>query len=268
MNNNSNSKPTLDSRSVPALFAVLIPCLGSAAHAADGTRDSQAIASNGPAQASAAQSDSAEDSTHSWSGETVVVQGKHNGYSASDAGSATRTNTPLIDVPQSVQVLTSSLIADQDRRTLADALVNVSGVVPTKPEESSLTQPIVRGFPAEIYLDGLPVYGINAVADPTSLTGVERIDVVKGPTGTMYGGGAGAPLGGLINVDAVRPQDKAAGYVAFRGGSFSTLNPYADVNVPFGDTVAARITGEYQRNESWIDQVKGYRWSIQPSLLF
>jgi iron complex outermembrane receptor protein len=211
--------------------------------------------------------DSAQ-SSNSWAGDTVIVTGKRDGYVVPEGGSATRTNTPLINVPQSVQVLTSSLIADQDRRTLADALVNVSGVTPTKPEESAIAQPLVRGFPAEIYLDGLPAFGINALADPTSLTGVERIEVVKGPTSTVYGGGAGAPLGGLINVVSVRPKAEAGGYVALRGGSFSTVNPYVDFNMPAGDRVAARITGEYQRNDSWIDRVEGERWSIQPSVSF
>ncbi len=207
------------------------------------------------------------DAEQSWAGD-IVVTAKSNGYVLHEGSSATRTDTPLINVPQSVQVLNSSLIRDQDRRTLADALVNVSGVTPTKPEESAIAQPLVRGFPAEIFLDGLPAFGINALADPTSLTAVERIEVVKGPTGTVYGGGAGAPLGGLINVVSVRPQSKFGGYVAFRAGSFSTLNPYADLNVPLADAIAARITGEYQRNESWIDRVEGYRWSIQPSISF
>ena len=104
-----------------------------------------------------------------WTSKTVIVTARPQGYTAFDAGSATRTSTPLIDVAQSVQVLTRSLIDEQDRRTLTDALVNVSGVIPTKPEESVLVQPIVRGFPAEIYLDGLPVFGVSAAADPASL---------------------------------------------------------------------------------------------------
>ena len=214
-----------------------------------------------------AQAPQADANSESW-GEEIVVTAKRDGYMSHDGTAATRTDTPLIEVPQSVQVINGSLIKDQDRRTLADALVNVSGVFATRPEESALAQPIIRGFPAEIYQDGLPTYGINAVADPTSLTGVERIEVLKGPTSTVYGGGAGAPLGGLINVDAVRPTDKFGGYVAFRSGSFSTLNPYADLNVPLTGATHARITGEYQRNTSWIDLAKGNRWSIQPSISF
>ncbi len=199
----------------------------------------------------------------------IVVTGTRDGYGVEDTTTATKTPTPLIDIPQSVQVITRALIQEQDRRTLGDALVNVSGVTPTRPEEALFTSPIVRGFPAEIYLDGLPMYGATQAAnDPTSLVGVERIDVVKGPTSTLYAGGVGTPLGGLINIESVRPDDKLGGTVAFRTGSFGTVDPYADLNAPLGAGIAARITGEYQRNGSWIDRVKADRWSVQPSISF
>ncbi len=68
--------------------------------------------------------------------------------------------------------------------------------------------------------------------DPTSLIGTEQIDVVKGPNSTMYGGGLGSPLGGLIDVVSVRPEPTLSGYVGLRGGSFGTFDPYGDVNVP------------------------------------
>ncbi len=202
--------------------------------------------------------------------ETVQVQANADGsYAALDSSSATRTNTPLIDVPQSVETLTHNLLVEQDARTLADALVNVSGVTPTKPEEVLFTPIIIRGFPAEIYVDGLPTYGgTGAPADPTSLVGIERIDVLKGPTATLYGGGIGTPLGGLINIVSERPESKAAGVFAFRGGSFGTYGPYADFTMPLGSKAAFRIAGEDQRNQSWIDLVHGDRWSAQPSFLF
>ena len=203
----------------------------------------------------------------SWTPDEIVIMGKREGYGEPDSSSATRTDTPLIETPQSVQVITRTLIKEQDRRTLGEALVNVSGVTPTRSEEVLLTSSIVRGFPAEIYLDGLPVYGATQAAnDPTSLVGVERIDVVKGPTSTLYAGGTGTPLGGLINITSVRPTDRLGGTVAVRGGSFGTIDPYADVNLPLGSSVAARVTGEYQHNSSWIDRLKGERWSLQPSL--
>lgn len=206
------------------------------------------------------------DRAPSWAPD-IVVTAKRDGYSA-DQSSALRTPVPIIETPQSVQVLTRTLIEEQDRRTLADALVNVSGVTPSKPEEAVLVFPTVRGFNADIFIDGLPAFGLTAVNDPTSLVGAERIEVLKGPTSTVYGGGVGAPLGGLINVVSKRPNQTLGGFVAVRGGSFGTINPYGDINVPLSGAVSARIVGEYQHNDSWIDLVKGDRWSIQPSLLF
>ena len=118
----------------------------------------------------------------SWAGDPIVVTARRGGYAVPDTGAATKTDTPLVNVAQSVQVLNRTLIEEQDRRTLADALVNVSGVTPVRSEEVLFTSPIIRGFPAEIYGDGLPFYGATTTAnDPTSLVGVERIDVVKGP---------------------------------------------------------------------------------------
>lgn len=203
----------------------------------------------------------------SWTPNQVLVTARRANYTASDTSAATRTDTPLIEVPQSVQVLTRSLIQEQDRRTLGDALANVSGVVPTRSEELLFIPPLVRGFPAEVYLDGLPIYGGNQQAfDPTSLVGVERIEVLKGPSATLYGGGLGTPLGGIINIESERPNDKFGGFVGLRTGSFSTRNPYANLNLPLAPGVAARIAAEYQENDSWIDQVRGRRSSVQPSL--
>ena len=203
----------------------------------------------------------------SWNIKQVIVTGKRERYAVPAAAAATRTETPLIEVPQSVQVLTRTLLDEQDRRTLGDALVNVSGVVPTRSEEQLLIPPLVRGFPAEVYLDGLPIYAGNQQAfDPTSLVGVEQIDVLKGPSTTLYGGGLGTPLGGVINIETARPNDKFGGSVELRGGSYATKGAASDINIPLSQGVAARIAGEYQSNDSWIDQVHGQRWSLQPSL--
>ena len=200
---------------------------------------------------------------------TVQVLAAERSYTVLENSAGTRTPSPLIQVPQSIEVLDHSLIRDQDRRTLADALVNVSGVTPVKPEEILSMSPIVRGFPAEIYTDGLAMFGNTTTAnDPTSLAGTERIEVVKGPTSTMYGGGLGSPLGGLINVVSVRPRPGLAGYVGLRGGDFGTFDPYGDLNVPLNSRIAARFSGEYQRNDSWVDVVSGDHWSLQPAMFF
>lgn len=210
------------------------------------------------------------DAAPSWTLKPVEVTATRGLYTSSTTSAATRTDTPLLEVPQSVQIITRALLQEQDRRTLGEALVNVSGVTPTRSDENLFIPPIVRGFPAEVYLDGLPLFAGNQQAyDPIGMVGIASITVLKGPSATLYGGGLGTPLGGVINIQSERPDPTAPrGDVAMRAGSFSTWNPSADINVPLSSTVTARIAGEYQRNDSWIDKVHGKRWSLQPSLLF
>ncbi|CDG38096.1 TonB-dependent siderophore receptor, putative [Asaia bogorensis] len=207
--------------------------------------------------------------TSNWSGETITVTGQRQTYAAPISSAATRTNTPLIQVPQSVQVITRTLIQEQDSHSLSAALVNVSGITPTRTDGILFIPPIIRGFPAEVYLDGLPLFAGNQQAfAPTALVGVDRIDVLKGPNATLYGGGLGTPLGGVINIESELPSDKTGGYVAMRGGSYTTLNPSGDINLRLSSRVSFRLAGEYLSDKSYIDRVHGARFSLQPSLLY
>lgn len=180
-----------------------------------------------------------------------TTNGRPSSYTVLDSRSATRTNTPLINVPQSVQVISRKLIDDQGLNSLGSALINVSGVTPTRSDEILFIPPIVRGFPAEVYVDGLPIFAGNQQAyDPDGLVGIRRIDVLKGPSATLYGGGLGTPLGGVINLETERPSDKPGGYVAMRAGSFGTQNPSFDLTGPLTSTIDGRIAGSYQDNDS------------------
>lgn len=201
----------------------------------------------------------------SWAPEIIVTAERNSAY-ALDAASITRTDVPLINTPQSIQVLTRTLLDEQQVATLAEALVNVSGVVPTRPYEALLAQPIIRGFNAQIFVDGLPAFGASAVIDPSSLAGFERIEVAKGPTATLYGGGLGAPVGWLINLVTKTPFGDARYAAAIRTGSFGTANPSWDINQPLGDNVGVRLAGEYLSGSDFIDDVDTQRLSLNPSL--
>lgn len=163
-------------------------------------------------------------------------------------------------------MLNRTLIDEQDLTTLSDALRNISGVVPAQPSEAVLVNPIVRGFEAEIYLDGLALYGDTAASDPSSLIGVERIEVAKGPTSQLFGGGTGAPVGGLINIVSAGPRADASYRVGLRTGSFGTVQPAIDINQPLGSHAAIRIAGEYLDARDAIDAVTNERLTLAPSL--
>ncbi|WP_298915769.1 TonB-dependent receptor [uncultured Algimonas sp.] len=216
------------------------------------------------ALSSAAHAQSSQPPT--WQADEIVVTGERLSlYDASQA-SLTRTPTPLIDVPQSIQVLTRTLLDEQELTTLSDALVNVSGAVPQDPMEAVLANPILRGFEAEIFVDGLIGYGDTATLDPSSLIGVERIEIAKGPTSVLFGGGTGAPVGGLINLVSKRPVADDFAVLGARIGSFGERAVNFDGNVDVQDGRAGfRLAGEWSTQDSHIDAVDADRLALYPS---
>ncbi|WP_294201612.1 TonB-dependent receptor plug domain-containing protein [uncultured Sphingomonas sp.] len=101
---------------IPLLAGAAAPCLLLAMPAGAQAQDASSVTSDAA-------------TAPSWTGD-IIVTGARETYTAPETSAATRTDTPLIQVPQSVQVVTKTLIQEQDRRTLGDALVNVSGVTP------------------------------------------------------------------------------------------------------------------------------------------
>jgi len=204
--------------------------------------------------------------TGGWTADIVVSASR--GYSAPDAVTATRTATPVEEVPQSIQTLTRNLIDEQDLQTLSDALVNVSGVVPNGQEQAVLQATLVRGFSVNTFIDGVPTYMLPAGAgDPGTLVQVERIEVAKGPSATLYGGGSGAPLSGLINLVSRTPVSAFSGELSARLGAFETWGISGGVNLPLAEGIAFRVDGMAEQADSYMDFVTSEKYAVYPSLL-
>lgn len=138
--------------------------------------------------------------------EEVSVTGERDpGYAPRTATTATRTDTPILDVPQSIQVVPAELIRDESATgRLGDLGRNVSGVVPMRPTFPTNTPYFnIRGFNTEYMLrNGHPRMSGAAVSDAVN---VERIEFLKGPSSTLYGEQQG--VGGAVNVVSKRPTD-------------------------------------------------------------
>lgn len=208
-----------------------------------------------------------ETNRDSWATDSVVVTGQTDSFAVPNTATATRTDTPIEKIPQSVQVLTHTLIEEQELQTLPGALTNVSGVTPTSTMQTVLMATLIRGFNVNYYFDGMPTYQLPpGISDPATLINVERIEVAKGPTSTLYGGGSGAPLSGLINVVSRDPGTEFGGSVGLRAGNYDTLGVDADFNVPLGESVAFRINGMAEQADSYIDFIDSKRYAIFPTL--
>lgn len=195
----------------------------------------------------------------------IIVTDPPDGYETDEATSSTRTPTPLQETPQSVSVVTRKLIDDQQVNTVSDAVTNVSSVVPT---DALLTpafdNTLIRGFPAEQMIDGFTQY--YNPGDRQSLVNVQRIEVLKGPNGVLYGGGAGSTVGGLINLISKEPRAAAFRTVGTRAGSYGLVQPFVDLNQPIGEYVRVRFTGEYTNTGSEIDVLQNERFNLNPAV--
>lgn len=198
--------------------------------------------------------------------EMIVTEQPEQTYTVKQATTATKTDTPIEQIPQSIQIVPRAVMEDQHNLSVAEAVRNVSGVQATNTLQTpAYESTYIRGFPAEQWLDGFTTY-YNA-GNRDSLVNVERVEVLKGP-GTLYGGGSGAPLGGVVNVISKMPTDTFFSRVGATFGSHSFLQPYFDVNAPLtkNGMVLFRMTGEYTSSDSFIDTIKTDRYSLHPTL--
>lgn len=211
-------------------------------------------------------SDENASETQSWVSDVIRVTGQaSDGYATRQSG-LSRSGADLIDVPQSIQVLSRTLLTEQELTTLSDALRNVSGASPTDTREAVLANPLLRGFEAEVFVDGLIAYGDTAVIDPSSLVGVERIEVAKGPTSALFGGGTGAPVGGLINLVTKTPSGQARRELGVQVGSENRVSVFADLDQPLTDTLGVRLAVEQFDSDDHIDAITTERLTVNPSL--
>ena len=163
--------------------------------------------------------------------DTIEVQGVR----TAQASTATRTSTPLRDIPQSVSAVTSDELDARNVRSVNEALETVPGVSATL-GEGRRDQVNIRGFSAQYdqYLDGFrddtPYY--------RDLAGIERIEVLRGPASVLYGRGSG---GGLINRISKQPRfGEAFGIFSFGAGSEGDVRTTIDLGARVGDDFAWR----------------------------
>jgi iron complex outermembrane receptor protein len=166
-----------------------------------------------------------------------------------------------------VGVVTRQAIDDQGVRDVTGALTSVSGVRADGPLRfDGLLGRTVRGFQAEQYQDGMPL--MYQAGDRDSLAGVERIEVVKGPSAGLFATGAGGSVGGAVDVVTARPEAGNRVSAGLSVGSESYVSPRLSANAdPFGDgSLRLRVDADAVRSDSYIDTIEIERWTVQPAV--
>ncbi|WP_282296551.1 TonB-dependent siderophore receptor [Stenotrophomonas sp. PS02289] len=186
---------------------------------------------------------------------------------ADRASTATKTDTPLTQTPQAISVVSSELFTDRGARNLQETLRYSAGVtadaygLDTRSDGST-----VRGLDPVQYVDGLRrSYGFSPLAR-TEVYGLERVEVLRGPSSVLYGAGA---TGGIINAMTKRPTfTDVGGEVGVQLGNFDRKQFQADVGGSLNDagTVAGRVVGLVRNAGMQTDVIDDDRIYIAPSL--
>ncbi|EJE4186241.1 TonB-dependent receptor [Vibrio parahaemolyticus] len=195
--------------------------------------------------------------------ETIQVYGhQYEGYAEHMPQSGTKTDVEWLDVPQAVSVVTKTEMQDRGAVRLMDALDGVAGVNNTL-GEGSRDQFMIRGFDSlnDMYRDGMRDDG--TLQSYRSLANVERVEIVKGPAGALYGRGS---AGGIINLVTKRANGENFTHVKGSVGSNSQYVGQVDSSMAFSDKVNGRINLEYRQADSYVDHVDSNDFFIAPTI--
>ena len=197
----------------------------------------------------------------------VIATGEaeDDGYVVEDANVGTRTDTPVKDIPQSIQVIPQEVIKDQRATSVIETIRNSSGVVPGADSPRDPFENFdIRGF------DASENTLTNGLQDPTNgraivTNNIERIEILKGPASVLFGQGT---VGGTVNYVTKQPLDEPFYWVEFSAGNYNLYSGALDFSAPLNEekSVAYRLNGVVRTSESFVDSYDKQEYQIAPVL--
>ena len=196
--------------------------------------------------------------------EEVVVTG----YITKNSESANKMPLKDIENPQVYNTVNKNVIKEQVATNINDALKNVTGIArlweSTGRGNDGGEYYTMRGFSLQPTLvNGMPAFN-NGTIDPA---GIETIEAIKGPSGTLYGGSV-ISYGGLLNVVTKKPYNYLGGEIGYILGGYGLNRVTADVNSPIGKNFYARVNAAYQKQNSFQDAGSYESIYVAPSVKY
>ena len=194
----------------------------------------------------------------------VEINGRRtSSYKSSYSFFGEKTETPIVEIPQAISTITKELIQDKMELTLKDAMNDIAGVN----QYSGFGEYTIRGFRAENSRDIDGLRGYNTTYTSTMLVNIERIEVIKGPTATLYGN---CDPGGTINLVTKKPLDTVRAEVDLYGGTWDHTRIHGDITGPLNQskTLLYRFNAGYDNTNSFTNQTLAKSYEIAPSVTF
>ena len=190
-------------------------------------------------------------------------------YAAKTASAVLRSDAALFETAQSISVITNQQIEQKQAKTVAEALEGVAGVTSGQYGRRGWDDFIIRGqiSSSQTYIDGLRVQASDNVLRAEDISGLESIEVVKGPTSVGFGL---ALPGGLVNLTTKRPQAETSYKGALSYGSYGLKEATFDMNYAPNQSAkgAFRVVGRVSDQDDPTDYVYFKNQYIAPSYNF
>ncbi len=192
-------------------------------------------------------------------------------YVLPNATSGTKTDTPIMETPLNVQVISKQVLKDQQVISLDKALKNISGVTANRTFLGA-NSTFLRGFSTNVlFRNGVRFDNNTGFSNGQQFANVESVEVLKGPAAILFGR---VEPGGLIN--AITKQPLATPYYSLNQqfGSYDLFRTSIDATGPLtkDDTLLYRVNASFQSNNSFRELVSGenvffapvLKWNISP----
>lgn len=214
------------------------------------------------AQAAIQTNTQAEAQAETKAPERIVVRGRAmQMYVDKETEIGTKTAINVMELPQSVQVLTEQLIDDQAARNITDLYRSIAGV-----SEFSYSGVTFRGFrdDANVFYDGVRGDPYSGFSVP-QLFNVQRVEVLKGPASALYGGGE---PGGMINYVTKKPTFVERKELTLSTGSYDMMGGSLDFTGGLTEDLAYRLGGYYQQEDSFRNNADSLNAEVAGGLLY
>lgn len=185
----------------------------------------------------------------------VVIAGDRNKFARKESESSARMPLKNLENPQVYTVVPAEIMREQVILDYKDAIKNVAGVNSTETVSNGRTSAIIRGFRTGSFVRNGLVANQLITVDPANL---ERIEVIKGPSGTLFGSGA-VSYGGVVNRVTKRPFETFKTELALTAGSFGLNRITADINAPLNEDKTTLLRVNIGRHASQSFQESGFK---------
>ncbi|AOR80721.1 TonB-dependent siderophore receptor [Novosphingobium resinovorum] len=207
------------------------------------------------AVAAHAEEPAAENAGAASNGDEIIVTGGISG---------TKTETPLIQVPQPLTVITSEQYLSQGAISISDTVKYAAGVLANAYGRDTRVDGFrVRGINALQFRDGMRdvfSYYASITSDPYNF---ERVEIVRGPASVLFGQGS---IGGIVNLVSKTPEFRTGGEFNVVYGSYDRKEAMGDINVALADNLAIRAVARVRDADTYVDHVPDDRVMFAPSI--